>query len=282
MPFLPLGDSNPRLRIDRPYVSYALLASCFFIFLFQSTLTIRDGAILVYGFGLIPAVLTGEAQLSSNLEELPAWATLFSYQFLHGGWDHLIGNLLFLWVFSDNVEDCLGYLRFLIFYLVTGVLAGLVHVVLDPGSEVPLIGASGAISGVLGAYLVLHPFARLVVLLVFVPLVLPAWLLLVGWFGFQFLAAQTDGTGPVAWWAHIGGFAAGALLVAVFRQRGVPLFARQPPRRIRLTVPRSGHHGFAQPDQSRSDETPSRDGPWSAKPSTEEERPKGPWGHQDD
>lgn len=287
MPFLPLGDSNPRLRIDRPYVSYVLLASCFFIFLYQTTLSYQDDGVLIYGFGLIPAVLSGEAQLAPYLEELPAWATLLSYQFLHGGWDHLIGNLLFLWVFSDNVEDCLGHLRFLVFYLITGVIAGLVHVAIEPGSEVPLIGASGAISGVLGAYLLLHPFARLVVLIVFVPLVLPAWLLLAGWFGFQFFASQADGTGPVAWWAHIGGFAAGMILVVVFRQRGVPLFARQPPRRIRLTLPRSGSRRYTQPDESAARPEDVNPGPWSARPDGDEQGSKGhdaggPWGRRSD
>lgn len=282
MPFLPLGDSNPRLRIERPYVSYVLLASCFFIYLYQSTLNYQDDGILVFGFGLIPAVLTGEAQLAPYLEELPAWATLLSYQFLHGGWDHLIGNLLFLWVFSDNVEDCLGHRRFVVFYLVTGVVAGLVHVAIEPSSEVPLIGASGAISGVLGAYLLLHPFARLVVLIVFVPLVLPAWLLLAGWFGFQFIASQADGTGPVAWWAHIGGFAAGAILVIFFRQRGVPLLARQPPRRIRLTLPRSGSRHYAQPDESGDRHEDPASGPWGSTAENDKVDSPGPWGRRDD
>ncbi len=282
MPFLPLGDSNPRLRIERPYVSYVLLASCFFIYLYQSTLSFQDDGILVFGFGLIPAVLTGEAQLAAYLEELPAWATLLSYQFLHGGWDHLIGNLLFLWVFSDNVEDCLGHVRFVIFYLITGVIAGLVHVAIEPGSEVPLIGASGAISGVLGAYLLLHPFARLVVLIVFVPLVLPAWLLLAGWFGFQFFASQADGTGPVAWWAHIGGFAAGMILVVFFRQRGVPLLAREPPRRIRLTLPRSGSRSYAQADESPERPDDAGPGPWDRTADGDRPTGGGPWGRRDD
>ncbi len=277
MPFLPLGDSNPRLRIERPYVSYVLLGSCFFIFLYQSTLSLQADNVLVFGLGLIPAVLTGNADLAPHLEELPAWATLISYQFLHGGWDHLIGNLLFLWVFSDNVEDCMGHRRFAAFYLITGVIAGLVHVAIDPASRSPLIGASGAISGVLGAYLMLHPFARLVVLLVFVPLILPAWILLAIWFGFQFVAAQADGTGPVAWWAHIGGFAAGAFLVVFFRQRGVPLFARQPPRRIRITLPKSGSRTYDQPDQSDEPEDQVRHGPWSTPDEPVEPPRRGPW-----
>ncbi|MBC6406496.1 MAG: rhomboid family intramembrane serine protease [Rhodospirillales bacterium] len=273
MPFVPLGDSNARVRISRPFVSYALLASCFLIYLYQSTLTLQADGVLVYGFGLIPAVLTGEAQLSRALEQVPAWMTLISYQFLHGGWDHLIGNLLFLWVFSDNVEDSLGHIRFPIFYISTGIVAGFAHAAIEPGSEVPLIGASGAISGVLGAYLVLHPFARLVVLLFFIPLVLPAWLLLAGWFGFQFFAAQADGTGPVAWWAHIGGFAAGAVLVVFFRQRGVPLIAREQPKGITFAFPRSGHP---------PPEEPIQEAPQSHRSPRPEEPPPGPWGKRRD
>ncbi len=276
MAILPLGDSNPRLRIERPYVTYALMASCFLIYLYQSTLSLQQGGLLVYGLGLIPAVFSGDAYLSSELEMVPSWVTLLTYQFLHGGWDHLIGNLLFLWVFGDNVEDCLGHLRFLAFYLLCGMLAGLVHVAAGPGSPVPIIGASGAISGVLGAYLLLHPFARLVVLLVFVPLMLPAWLLLIGWFVFQFLSAQAGDLTPVAWWAHIGGFVAGAVLVIFFRQRDVPLLSRAPPRRIRITLPRSPRRSYAQPDESRrpSDQAP-QPGPWDAP--SDSERPRGPW-----
>ncbi len=161
----------------------------------------------------------------------------------------------------------MGHVRFLAFYLITGILAGLAHVAVAPLSEAPLIGASGAISGVLGAYLILHPFARLVVLLVFIPLMLPAWLLLLFWFGFQFFASQADGTGPVAWWAHIGGFAAGALLVAFFRQSGVPLFAREPPRRISLMVPRSRRRKGPMTTPAPSAEPSGERGPWE----------RGPW-----
>ncbi|MEO1192526.1 MAG: rhomboid family intramembrane serine protease [Pseudomonadota bacterium] len=284
MPFIPLGDSTPRLRIHRPWVTYGLLAACLLIFLYQNSLSHHDAALLVYGFGTIPAVLFGEAELSPALKELPAWATTISYQFLHGGWDHLIGNLLFLFVFADNVEDCLGHRRFLVFYLLCGVIAALAHALLDPMSEAPLIGASGAISGVLGAYLVLHPFARLVVLLVFIPLMLPAWLLLAFWFGWQFIAAQGDATGPVAWWAHIGGFAAGAVLVVFFRQAGVPLFARAPPKRIGFRVPRSGQpKSYAPPPPPPPQQPGAQPNPW-ARPSPPDldTETQGPWGQRPD
>lgn len=280
MPFLPLGDSTPRLRIERPYVSWTLIALCSLIFLVQNGMPRYEDAELIYGLGVIPAVLTGSAQLSEGLELLPAWATLVSYQFLHGGWDHLLGNMLFLWVFADNVEDCLGHLRFLIFYLLCGVAAALLHVAADAGAAVPLIGASGAISGVLGAYLVLHPFSRLVVILFFIPLVLPAWVLLAGWFAFQFFSAQSDAS-PVAWWAHIGGFAVGALLVPFFRQSGVPLFASSPPRRITLRVPRTrsgaAGHGATGEAPTEGGRGPWEKGPWEKGPWEMGPSERGPW-----
>jgi len=273
VPFLPLGDSNPRLRIERPYGCYALIVACLFVFLIQIGLDHGAAARLVYGYGVIPAVLSGAAELAPQLEAIPAWATLISYQFLHGGWDHILGNLLFLWVFGDNVEDCLGHYRFLAFYLLCGVAAGLLHVAIDPDSTAPLIGASGAISGVLGAYLILHPFARLVILLGFlIPLVLPAWILLAGWFAFQFFASQAD-SGPVAWWAHIGGFVVGAALVPFFRQRGVPLFSRAPPRRIRLRMPATGRRArHAEASGPGGEREPFETGPWDSGP-----QEPGPW-----
>jgi len=226
MPFLPFGDDTERRRIDLPGVTWGLMAACFFVFIYQQGIPVAAEAEFVYGYGFIPAVLGSEAALTPELERLPGWLTLFTYQFLHGNWDHLLGNLLFLWIFGDNVEDALGHLRFLIFYVLCGVIAALAHFAAGPGSLAPLIGASGAISGVLGAYLLLHPFARIVVLLVVVPLKLPAWVLLLVWFGFQFVAlGQSDG--PVAWMAHIGGFIAGAVLVIPFRRRGVRLLARR-------------------------------------------------------
>jgi len=298
LPFLPLSDGTPRVRIGLTYVTYGLLAACVIMFLYQLSVRHPIDMRLVYGLGSIPAVLLGEAQLPPGLEMLDPWMTLISYQFLHGGWDHIIGNLLFLWVFADNVEDVMGHGRFLVFYLLCGVLAGLAHVAADASSQAPLIGASGAISGVLGAYLVLHPFARLMVLIVFVPIVLPAWLLLIVWFGFQAISAWGDSTGPVAWWAHIGGFVAGAALIYFFKRPEVPLFAREAPRRITL-IPPSGRKPSDPPWQSPGPEQPAPDNwhdpapdpepnpeprpnPWAG--SRDEDPPArnpGPWGRKD-
>ena len=161
---------------------------------------------------------------------VPAAATLLTSMFLHGGWLHLIGNMLYLWIFGDNVEDAMGHGRFVLFYLVCGLAAALAQAGLDPGSEVPMVGASGAISGVLGAYLMLHPRAHVLVLIplgILTQLVrLPALIVLAFWFGlqlFQQLSAP-PGQGGVAFMAHIGGFVAGMALVPLFKRPRVRLF----------------------------------------------------------
>lgn len=230
MPFIPLHDTTPRLYIARPWINWLLIVACVLAYFGQTSGGEEGFLQLVYGLGVIPAVLTGEAQLAPGLALADPLVTLISYQFLHGGFMHLAGNMLYLWVFGDNVEDSLGHARFLLFYLVCGVAAALAQVAFDPANATPLIGASGSISGVLGAYLILHPHARVLVPIGFIPLYLPAWLLLIFWFGFQFFSAFG---GPAAenvgWWAHIGGFVAGVVLVLVFRRRAVPLYGRQDP-----------------------------------------------------
>lgn len=227
MPFVPLDDDLPaHIHIDRPWVTWTVMATCVWVFWAQTFAGQDGGARMIYAYGFIPALFSGKAYLLPELYRVEPALTLLTYQFLHAGMFHLLGNLLYLWVFGDNVEDAMGHWRFLLFYLVCGALAGSAHWVAQPQSGVPLIGASGAISGVLGAYLVLHPKAKVMVPIYFVPVYLPAWLLLVFWFGFQVVslaAAEADDMGP-AWWAHIGGFIAGALLVVPFRYRTVPLF----------------------------------------------------------
>ncbi|NIA67530.1 rhomboid family intramembrane serine protease [Pelagibius litoralis] len=225
MPFIPLHDNTPRYLIAQPWTAWALVLVTSICFLGQ-VLAGDDGFLsLVYGLGVIPATLTGQAQLADDLFLIDPLATFLTYQFLHGDFMHLFGNMLYLWVFGDNVEDAMGHLRFLVFYLACGAVAGLAQILVDPGSTSPLIGASGAISGVLGAYLILHPRAKVLVPVVFIPLYLPAWLLLLFWFGFQFFAlAGGQGDSNVGWWAHIGGFIAGTVLIPLFRYKAVPLF----------------------------------------------------------
>ena len=222
--FIPLHDKNPRILIARPWVTWGVILACGAIFAVQFSLGPRGQEHLVYGLGLIPATLVGDAQLSPELRLAPPLATLISYMFLHGGLLHLGGNMLFLWVFGDNIEDAMGHRRFVAFFLLGGVIAGLAQALVEPGARVPIIGASGAIAAVLGAYLVLHPRAKILVPIVIFPVYLPAVLPLLFWIGFQVFTAMSGGAGNVAWWAHIGGFVAGAILIVPFRHNSIPLF----------------------------------------------------------
>ena len=218
---IPLKDDNPTRTT--PFVNYALIAACVLVFLWQVSLGERIEA-AIYAYGLIPDLLLGEARLPPELREVPAWMTVFTSMFLHGGWMHLIGNMLYLWIFADNVEDRLGHGRFVVFYLLCGIAAALAQALPDPQSQIPMIGASGAISGVLGAYLLLYPRARVLVLIPLGPrsqlVRLPALLVLGLWFGLQLLSEMLAPPGAgVAFRAHIGGFVAGLLLLPVFRPR---------------------------------------------------------------
>ena len=224
----PIHDDNPT-RIT-PYVTYVLLSACVLVFFWQ--ISLGDAAQqAVYSFGVIPSVLFATKNLPAELEILPAWLTIFSSMFLHGGWMHLIGNMLYLWVFGNNVEDAMGHRRFIVFYLACGLLAALTQAVLNPDSEIPMIGASGAISGVLGAYLLLHPHARILVVIPIVIVIYTPWIaaywVLGFWFVLQLINSLTSASdvGGVAYGAHIGGFVAGMLLIPLFKYRHVPLFA---------------------------------------------------------
>ena len=158
---------------------------------------------------------------------VPAPFTYVTYGFLHADLIHLGGNMLFLWVFGDNVEDALGHARFLIFYLACTIAGAVMHGMVVPASQMPLIGASGAVAGVVSAYLILHPRVKLwVLVLARVPIRLPAYIVLAIWIATQFLMILLDEEGAISWAAHIGGIIAGAILVVVLRRRGVPLFDR--------------------------------------------------------
>lgn len=222
---IPLRDSV-RSR-TAPVVVYSIIAACVGVFLYTAGLGSETAeAAFFTTYGAIPrAITTGPWP--------EAWRGLVTSIFMHGSWMHLGGNMLYLWIFGDNVEDAMGHGRFLVFYLITGVAAALSHVAAQPASPVPLVGASGAIAGVLGAYLILYPRARVLSLLIlgiFIRTVeLPALLVLSMWFilqlvqGFGTLSAPAATT--VAWWAHVGGFVAGAVLVFVFARRGSRLRA---------------------------------------------------------
>lgn len=226
---IPVRDDNPA-RI-RPYATWLIAAACAAAFLWQVSSGAAHFERSVLALGVIPAVLLGDASPPAGLAWVPEWATVFTSMFLHGGFWHLLGNLLFLWVFGNNVEDAMGHARFVVFYLLCGVVAVFAQAVPDPAAALPMVGASGAISGVLGAYLLLYPSAR-VLLALPPPLIFitigwfrAAWVL-AAWFAIQLamgLAGTDTGTG-VAFGAHVGGFVAGLLLIPFFRQRGVPLW----------------------------------------------------------
>lgn len=228
--FIPLHDDNPMRRIRHAYVAGALIAINVLVYaVFQSGYLLpAAGDTASISFGMIPVVLFGKMSLPEQYVQIPEWMTLLTSTFLHGSWMHLAGNMLFLWVFGDNVEDDLGHVRFGIFYLACAALAALAHAFADPASTSPLIGASGAVSGVVAAYVLLHPRAKLWVLILFrIPVKLSAMWVVSAWVIFQavnaLLAAPGDET---AWYAHVGGLAAGAVLAVVLKHRDVLLFDR--------------------------------------------------------
>jgi len=219
---IPIRDS---VRAGRfPGINYTLIAVNFLVFFYELSLG-RGLDDFISQWAMVPA-LVATHPLGWRPSSPPVIGTLFTSMFLHGGWTHILGNMLFLWVFGDNVEDAMGRLRYLTFYLVAGAAAAAAQIFMSADSPVPSLGASGAVSGVLGAYLVLYPRARVLTwipVLIFVVIRLPAVLFIGIWFLFQFLqgiASVGDSTmGGVAWWAHIGGFIAGLVLVSVFQRR---------------------------------------------------------------
>src|SRR3954468_5223121 len=232
---LPLHDDNP--TTTRPYLTVGLMIACTLAYVWQHLLMSPDDAERVaYSLGVIPAVLTGRETLPAELARVPVPITILTSMFMHGGFLHLAGNMLYLWIFGNNIEEAMGHGRFLLFYVLCGVTAVFAQVLSNPGSIVPMIGASGAISGVLGAYLLLYPRARVLLGLPLGFLIIqlgrfPAGWVLAAWFGLQlamnlFSAAPAPGQneGGIAFGAHIGGFVAGILLVTFFKRRDVPLW----------------------------------------------------------
>ncbi|MSP21346.1 MAG: rhomboid family intramembrane serine protease [Alphaproteobacteria bacterium] len=224
---IPIHDDQP--SGTQPRVTIGIIVACVLVFLWQLTQTAGNGEAVFYSYGLIPAVLFGTADLPPELAVLAPWMTIFSSMFMHGGFMHLAGNMLYLWIFGNNVEDAMGHFRFFVFYVLCGVAAAMAQAFAAPGSEIPMIGASGAIGGVLGAYFLLHPNARVLVIIplgfIMHPMRIPAWIVLGIWFVFQLIASGgTSEGGGVAYWAHIGGFATGMVLVIFFKRRDVRLW----------------------------------------------------------
>ena len=218
----PLKDDNPTQT--KPFVTLTLIITCIFIFLYQFFLTNSENIFIINNFGMRPKELFFNKDISS-------YFTLFSSMFLHGGFMHLIGNMLFLWIYGNNIEDAMGHIKFLLFYITCGLSAAILQAFVTPNSDIPMIGASGAVSGILSAYLLLYPKARvstLIFIFFFITVIrIPAGILILIWFATQLInASLTDPNIPgVAWFAHLGGFFMGVLLVPFFKKKNIKFFA---------------------------------------------------------
>lgn len=235
---IPLSDEHQPLRT--PVMTYAILAALIgtWVFVQGAGFNEKQLAFSICNLGMVPGEITHQARLGTGVPLGDGWACVIDNEqvniltplismFLHGGWGHLLGNCLFFWVFGNNIEDSMGRLRFLLFYVLCGIAAAATHILVQPGSPVPTVGASGAISGVLGAYLVLYPKVRVRMLFFFIIffriISIPAWAVLLWWFAWQvisglpeLMSVRPEVSSGVAVWAHIGGFVAGMLLVKLF------------------------------------------------------------------
>lgn len=226
---IPISDDNPT-RLT-PIVTWALILACVGVFLWELSLGREMQAALVV-FGFTPASLLSGYAPTAGVGQVPSGVTIVTSMFLHGSILHVAGNMLYLWIFGNNVEDAMGHFRFLAFYFLCGIAAALSLAYIDPTSHLPMVGASGAISGVLAAYVLLFPRARVTVIvplgIIFFPFRITAVWVVGFWFLLQlFSAAATHPDQPgVAWWAHVGGFAAGLVLTPFFKSSDFPLFGR--------------------------------------------------------
>jgi rhomboid family protein len=221
---IPLRDDQP--RFSTPYVNYFLIAVNLLIYLFESFLDPVSLRNVFYAFGMVPAYVTGALSGHGHASPVALLLPFLTSMFLHGSWEHVIGNMWFLWIFGDNIEDYLGHTKYLLFYLISGVAAAAAQLTLMPHLRAPTVGASGAIAGVLGAYFLLYPRARVLVWLFLFVFYVPAWMMLGYWFVLQFLSGAASSVaysgqegGGIAFWAHVGGFVAGIVLIKVFPER---------------------------------------------------------------
>src|ERR1700756_4644309 len=220
----PIKDDQP--RFSTPYVNWFLIVLNIVIYFFQSLLDPRSGELFARQFGVVPAHLSAFLAGSPKYT-LPAIVIpFFTSMFLHAGWMHVLGNMWFLYIFGDNIEDYLGHFKYLGFYLISGLLAMMTQVAIYPNSTIPTVGASGAIAGVLGAYFLLYPRARVLTWFFVFVLYLPAWIVLGEWIVIQFLSGTASlsvnaghDVGGVAFWAHVGGFVAGMIMIKIFPER---------------------------------------------------------------
>ncbi len=235
--FIPLHDANGLRHIRLQYVTIGLILLNGLVFLLTGLGSDDHVIAATYGLGFVPAVAFDTVELPPEFSFVPEQFSYLTYAFLHGDIVHLGGNMLFLWIFGDNVEDALGHLRYLAFYLLCAVGGALLHGLVAPASQAPLIGASGAIAGVVAAYLILHPKVKIwILVLMRIPLRVPAYIVLIFWIGMQFVMFAMGGEDQVSWACHVGGIVTGALLVLVLRRRGAPLLDREiaTPKAVRV------------------------------------------------
>jgi membrane associated rhomboid family serine protease len=276
--FIPLHDANALKHIKVQYVTLLLIIVNVLVWLFfTSPINVSDDAMraAVYSYGFIPVIASGELSLPLELQRIPPLASYVTYAFLHGNFMHLAGNMLFIWVFGDNVEDAMGHVRYLFFYVCCAAAGAFVHALVLPQSEAPLIGASGSAAGVITAYLLLHPRVKVWVLaLGRIPLRLSALWVIGIWIAFQFASFAMAGEEQVSFAAHVGGIAAGAVLLPVLKRRGVALFDRKPaaealPPVVPPAVPQEGYRLPGQPSEVEV-----------AQAESEREATPSPWGRQ--
>lgn len=229
---IPIGDEIERTATPFQFATIFMVAACVGVWGWEVNLPFEEVDNAFYAFGLVPAFLFGFREPSPELALIPSELTIITSMFMHGSWSHIIGNMVYLWVFGSSLEEACGHVRFVIFYVLCGIGAGVGHALADPAAAVPMIGASGAISGLLAAYMLVYPYNKvtlLVLLFSFVKVRLPALVVIGFWIAYQmyemFSAAGTPEpqAGGIAWTAHVGGFATGALLIFVLRRPGVKL-----------------------------------------------------------
>lgn len=228
--FFPLFDDNPTTKF--PLMTWIIIFLCIFVFIFQLSLNNSQNNSFIYSYGLTPIFLKHYFSSPHFLNPINPLITLITSAFIHGGWFHIAGNMLYLWIFGDNVESSFGKVRFLFFYFLCAIFACLCQFLVNPSSTIPMVGASGAIAGVLASYLILHPQANVKVfvwIFIFIRLVnVPAWIVLGFWIFSQFISIYGnfyDSGGGVAYFAHIGGFFVGLVLTPIFKRKSIKIFA---------------------------------------------------------
>jgi len=227
---IPLKDDNP--THNKPIITYVLIGICVLVFILEITSASYSNGRIFYSYGIIPAVFTGKAELPMELSAVPTELTLITSMFMHGGFMHLAGNMLYMWIFADNIEDELGPVKFIVFYILAGIAAALTQVYMNTESTIPMVGASGAIGGVLGAYIVNYPKAKVLVLIplgFFSQIVrIPAIYVLGFWFALQFISSYFSSStgGGVAYGAHIGGFIFGVIAILFFNRKAKKRFVK--------------------------------------------------------